>query len=89
MKYGTTYYKLWNQNYDAVAALYRIRRTADELFIERWHPILGAWTEGPPTFGRFVYEGDDGADEISEGEVFHLIASGSLPPLPKLQPWER
>ena len=86
MKSGTTYYKLWNPDYDAVAAVYRIRYEPNvALDIERYDPAAGAWTVGPGTFLRFVNEGEDGADEIPEAEALELIRRG-LPRLPVLEP---
>jgi hypothetical protein len=83
MKHGTTYYRLLDPDFRKVAAVYRIHYSPDALVIERYDPEAGAWTEGPGTFLRFVNDGEDGADEISQAEAEELIAAG-LPTLPVL-----
>lgn len=80
MKLGTTYYRLLDAPLERVAALYRIRYSRAGLYVERFDPAAGSWTEGPPSFLRFVNDGEIGADEISPAEAERLIAAG-LPPL--------
>ena len=83
MPIGTRFYQLWDPDYVKVATVFRMRETADELFVERYDPALGAWTEGPGSLLRYVFTGEDGADRISQKEAEQLIAAG-LPTLPTL-----
>lgn len=80
---ATRHFRLLNPEFNAVAAVYRIRTDDSGLYVERFDPAAGDWTPGPGTFLRFVNEGELGADEISAEEAERLIAAG-LPPLPKL-----
>lgn len=77
------FFRLLDPQFRAVAAVFRLRTAAGGLFVERWDPSILSWTEGPGTLLRFVNEGEQGADEISEQEAGRLIASGSLPALPE------
>ena len=76
------FYRLLAPDFERMADLYRIRIDDDGLYVERFDPRATAWTEGPPTFLRFVNAGELGADEISADEADCIIASG-LPPLPE------
>ncbi|MGH2488758.1 MAG: hypothetical protein ACRDFR_03985 [Candidatus Limnocylindria bacterium] len=80
MKVGTTHYRLLDSDFRKVAALYRIRYSPDALYVERFDPGAGSWIPGPATFLRFPNTGED---EISEGEAWHIIAAGILPPIPR------
>lgn len=83
MKLGTTYYRLLDPDFRKVAAVYRTIYSRDSLVVERYDPTAAAWMPGPPTFLRFVNEGEDGADVITKAEAERLIAAG-LPKLPVL-----
>jgi hypothetical protein len=48
--------------------LFRVRRDATGLFIESWAGG-DTWTDGPYTLGRYVYDGEPGADKIDESRV--------------------
>lgn len=78
---ATTIYGLRDPAFRKVNSIFRIRHEDDGLYVEKYDPAVGAWTEGPGTLLRFVNEGELGADEISEQEAERLIAAG-LPPLP-------
>lgn len=75
-------YRLLDPRFERTAALYRIRIDDEGLFIERFDPRAGAWTEGPSSFLRFVVDGELGAEEISAGEADRMMAAG-LPALPR------
>ena len=55
--------------------LFRVRRSGGGLYIESW--TGGAWIDGPYTLGRYVYDGEPGAEAITEAEADRIRAQVS------------
>lgn len=71
---STDYYALLAENLVDVVGLFRRRRDETGLYLETWSD--GVWTDGPTTLGRFVYDGEPGAEPV-EPDVAERLFPGS------------